>query len=171
MTGDDALLVLRTGWTQLQDALAAAGQAGVLRHGDGDAWSPVDLAGHLEAWERLAIELVEDRRAGAGTLRLDAVLTGPGAVDAYNASVILSNRARPVGDVLARAERTRDELAATIAGLSDEEWAAPVPSAFRRTVTLGEALGELLGAPRHPFGHARAHRRDLERMKRMGPRR
>ena len=169
MTNDDALRILRTGWTELREALAAATAAGVeLRHGDGKAWSPVDLVGHLEAWERLAVELVEDRRAGARELRLDAVLTGPGAVDAHNARVIEVNRARPVADVLERAERTRDELAAAIAGLTADWWSAPVPSRFRDAVPLGEALGLVLGAPRQPFAHASAHRRDLARMKRMG---
>jgi hypothetical protein len=169
VTAEDALRILRTGWAELRDALAAAGAAGIrLRHGDGEAWSPVDLVGHLEAWERLAVELVEDRRAGAPALRVDAVLTGPGAVDAYNARVLEATRARPVADVLARADRTRDQLAATIGGLSGEEWTRPVPSAVRDAVPLGEALGLLLGAPGQPFGHAGAHRRDLAHMKRMG---
>ncbi|MGH2722558.1 MAG: DinB family protein [Actinomycetota bacterium] len=169
MTPGDALRILGAGWAELRDALAAAEAAGIrLRHGEGEAWSPVDLAGHLEAWERLAVELVEDRRTGASPLRFDAVLTGPGAVDAHNARVIEANRSREVADVLARAERTRDELAAAIGGLSAEEWAAPVPSAVRKAVPLGEALGLLLGAPRRPFGHAGAHRSDLAHMKHVG---
>jgi hypothetical protein len=169
VTNEDALRILRAGWTELREALAAASTAGVeLRHGDGRAWSPVDLVGHLEAWERLAVELIEDRRAGAREVRLDAVLTGAGAVDTHNARVIALNRARPVADVLERAERTREALAAAITGLTADEWSALVPSRFRDAVPLGEALGLVLGAPRQPFAHHSAHRRDLARMKRMG---
>jgi DinB family protein len=167
VTQDDALRVLAVGWRELREALEAVQRAGIrLTHSNRRAWSLLDLAGHLEGWERLAIELIEDRRSGAAPLRLDAVLNGqPGAVDAYNARVIEANRATPAAELLERAEDTCDELAAAIGGLSDAEWSALVPNEIREPVSLGVALGLVLGAPGRPFGHASAHRGDFEGMK------
>ena len=65
-------------------------------------------------------------------------------------------------DVIARARAAHAAVTAAIESMSDDEWNAKVPYEADRLDRTSRLLGGILGAHKHPFGHAFAHIPDLE---------
>ena len=125
--------------------------------GGGD-WSPADLLGHLESWERHALDALEawarDRPAPIDQAFRTASL------HEINAREVERKAGRSFRAVASGAERTHAELLRAIDGMADERWHRPATSRGRKP--LGHRLGQILvGAG--PFGHDAAHLPSLER--------
>jgi hypothetical protein len=126
----------------------------------GGEWSAKDLVGHIAAWERLALEVVQDWRGDRG-LTAEELAPDLQAVDRLNAREVERRRAWSLERVLSEAGSVHAGLVDAIRSVGDEEWAASVDGRTQRA--LGDVLGRLLGAPRQPFAHVAAHLPDLER--------
>ena len=125
--------------------------------GDGE-WSPKDLLGHLESWERYALDAVHawDRgeRAPIGEA-LEELGT-----DEVNRREV--DRMAAIGAELIRASaaKTHADLLATIEAMDDEAWVG-TPLAGEEH-SRGDRIGGILGGPLGPFRHDTAHWDDLE---------
>ena len=65
--------------------------------------------------------------------------------------------------VRGESEATHRQLVAAIEGMTDQEWTSRRPfEGDDAHEDLGTELGDVLGAPDRPFGHAFAHLPDLE---------
>jgi hypothetical protein len=123
--------------------------------GGGD-WSPKDLLGHLESWERHALDALE-AWARDEPAPVDVALRRDG-LTAVNAREVQRRARRPYGRVASEAAATHAALLEAIRSMPRARWVAPATS--RGRAALGVRLGRLLvGAG--PFGHDRAHLRDL----------
>ena len=122
----------------------------------GGTWSPKDLLGHLESWERYALDALDawSRNEPAPIDR--AFRTA--SLHEINAREVERKAARSFRSVASSAERTHGELLEAIAGLTDARWERPATS--RGRAPLGRRLGQILVGS-GPFGHDAAHRRSL----------
>ena len=128
--------------------------------GGGD-WSAKDVLGHIAIWEEAAIDALADVRREE-VPKIEASFREEGGVDRYNAETMPGIQALSAEETRARAAAAHETLVSQIRGLTDEEWAAPVPYKTERRRTLGSLLGSITGAPQRPFGHAFAHLQDVE---------
>jgi len=129
--------------------------------GGGD-WSAKDLIGHLATWEEAAVDAIAEIRRGEPP-RIEAYFReGEEGVHRYNAETVPSKRAQSLDEVRRDAGRAHETLLAQIGGMTEEEWAAPVPYETDRRKTLAELLASITGAPKRGFAHAFAHIPDLE---------
>jgi DinB superfamily len=125
------------------------------KHGiGGGTWSPKDLLGHLESWERHALDAWS--------------LDEPAPIDRafrtmslheINAREVARKASRSFDRVAAGADRTHHELLDAIGALTDMRWERPATS--RGRAPLGRRLGQILVGS-GPFGHDAAHRPSLE---------
>jgi hypothetical protein len=129
--------------------------------GGGD-WSAKDLLGHLAFWEELALEALEDLRAGRTPRVEDAFVRGAEGVDELNARNQEITAGQSLNEVRARIAAAHTGIIEAIRTMNDEEWNAKVPYKAERRETVGQMLASILGAPKRPFGHAFAHLPDLE---------
>ena len=123
----------------------------------GGTWSPKDLLGHLESWERHALDALDawSRNEPAPIDRAFRTTS----LHEINAREVERKATRSFRAVAAGAERTHRELLEAIAGLTDARWERPATS--RGRAPLGRRLGQILVGS-GPFGHDAAHRRSLE---------
>ena len=157
VTRGDAIATLRRGDRSLTRLLDRIPSSGLIRRGIGGGdWSPVDLVGHLESWERHALGALEAwaRRERAP---IDIAL-GTRGLDAVNAEELAAVVGRPPSAVLRRARRTHAELVDAIRATPDDAWRRPP---LTRGRSLGQRLGGILGGPSGPFRHVDAHLPDL----------
>jgi len=153
----DAIAALQRGDRALTRLLAPLPTRALTRPGIGGGdWSPVDLVGHLESWERHALGALAAwaRRERAP---IDVALRSRG-LDAVNAEELGANAGRPPSVVLRRARRTHAELVAAIRDIPDGAWQRP-PLTSGRPLAL--RVGGILGGPGGPFRHADAHLPEL----------
>jgi len=138
-----------------EDAGLARGTIG------GGAWSAKDLAGHIETWDRVALETIEDVLAGR-TPRIRQFVWDEASVDLFNAREVERKAGAGWQDTLSSFRRTNALLVETLRGLSAEEWATRPPGdGEAETRSLGEHVGSNTGMPGKPFRHAWAHLNDL----------
>lgn len=129
--------------------------------GGGD-WSAKDLLGHLAFWEELALEALNELRAGKKPAVEDAFARGAEGVDELNAGNQDRTAPQSPDEVRARIAAAHAGIVEAIRTMRDEEWNSKVPYAAERRETVGQLLASILGAPKRPFGHAFAHLPDLE---------
>jgi hypothetical protein len=125
---------------------------------DGGEWSPKDLLGHLESWERHALDALAAwaRDEPAPIDRAFRTMS----LHEINRREVERKARRSLRSVVDGAATTHDELLDAIAAIDDARWAAPPTSRGRKP--LGHRLGQILvGAG--PFGHDAAHRPSVER--------
>jgi DinB family protein len=153
----DAIARLQRGDRALTRLLGRILASALTRRGIGGGdWSPVDLVGHLESWERHALGALEawSRRERAP---IDVALEARG-LDAVNAEELAAVAGRSPSAVLRRARDTHAELVDAIRSISDDAWRRPPLTSGR---WLGQRLGGILGGPAGPFLHVDAHLPDL----------
>jgi hypothetical protein len=162
---DEAVRTLEEGHARVGELLSGLSEAELTKPatiGGGD-WSAKDLIGHLAFWEELALEAIEQWRAGR-TLRVETGIFAQGSegIDRANAEAVARKAEWSLEEVRSRAEDTHRTLLAEIESMNDEEWTANAFYPTERREHLADLLGSVLGAPKGPFGHASAHTPDLE---------
>jgi hypothetical protein len=163
-TAEQAASILEEGAAALDALLgrldeAAGGARGTI---GGGAWSARDLVGHIETWEQVALDTVEDVLAGRPP-RIRQVVTDMASLDRFNAAEVERKAARGWAEALASFHKTHDRLLRTIRGLGPDEWGRRPAGREEGEAarTLGEEVGSSLGAPGKPFRHVWAHLDDL----------
>jgi len=126
----------------------------------GGTWSAKDLAGHVETWEQVALDTIEDLRAGRRP-RLRETVTDEASLDRFNAEQIQAKASQSWEEALAALRATTVSLVTTVRAIPLHEWeSTPLGQGDDRN-TMGQHVGSATGMPRHPFRHAWAHLPDL----------
>ena len=129
----------------------------------GGTWSPKDLVGHLETWERFAIDALEAIERGQpapiSQERLDT--------DALNRREVEGKAGRGETETRASASATYERLLGAIDALPDARWGGPEGPGTDRTV--GDRLGSILGGSLGLFRHDADHWQDLEAFAEVPP--
>jgi len=129
--------------------------------GGGD-WSARDLMAHIEVWEALALQTLQEWR-NATTPSIEEVFAkGADGIDELNADRIQAKRGLSLDEVRIQAADTHRELVEEISHMGDEEWSAKAFYDTDQRDRLGNLLGSVTGASKRPFGHAFAHLPDLD---------
>lgn len=153
----DAVATLQRGDRSLTRLLERLPSGALTRRGIGGGdWSPLDLVGHVESWERHALDAL-DAWAHRRRAPIDVALQTRG-LDAVNAEELTTAAGRPPTTVLRRASETHAALIAAIRAVSEDAWGRPP---LTRGRSLGQRLGGILGGPAGPFRHVDAHLPDL----------
>jgi hypothetical protein len=152
--GNQAVTELSSGLTDEQ-----LGQPATI--GDGD-WSARDLLAHLEVWEALALQSLQEWRNATRPFIEDVFAKGADGIDELNSERVQAKRGLSLDEVRIQCADTHRELIEELSHMGDEEWSAKAFYDTERRTTLGNLLGSVTGAPKRPFGHAFAHLPDLE---------
>jgi len=163
-TRDQAIATLDDGQAAIEALSAKLSDQEMTRPATigGGQWSAKDLLGHLAFWEELARETLADWRARRPPAVEQVVGGGREGVDAANARDQARSAGQPLEETRSRAASAQAAVVQAMRAISAEEWSAKAPSSSRNKSCLAELLGGVLGAPRHPFGHAFAHLPDLK---------
>jgi DinB superfamily len=155
----EAAAILEEGQTAVDRLAARVPEDEAVRRNaiGGGEWSLKDLLGHLAHWEELALETIARTRADGAITRVAL-----DNVDEENAKDIARKLDWPLDRVRSEARSTHEQLLAEIRSTPEEGWNRPLPIAGGGERALGGMLGSVLGAPDRPFGHVRAHLRELE---------
>jgi len=124
--------------------------------GGGD-WSPKDLVGHLERWERFALESAAAWERGEASPVDRAIWSTSTA--RINADGVAAAADLSWGDARRRARRTHEELVALIDGMTDARWRSPATRRARKP--LGARIGGYLAGSKGLFTHDLDHVEDL----------
>jgi hypothetical protein len=157
LTREQALAVLEAGQAELDtlfDQLSETELDEPATIGGGD-WAAKDLMGHIAFWEELALQTVDAFRGGL-TPRV-----ARSGTDELNAQNQAEQAAHSATELRARAASAHAAVLATLRGISEADWHAPLPWPDARADSLGDMLGGVLGAADRPFGHAYAHLDEL----------
>jgi hypothetical protein len=157
-TRRQALRLLAEQRVEIEELLARLSPRDRTRPGlGGGEWSPKDLVGHLELWERFALDSVSAWERGEGSpvdrliwSRSNSAINAEGVAKVANLSWARARR---------RAERTHAELVALIETMSDARWTSPATPRARKP--LGARIGGYLVGSDGPFTHDGEHLRDL----------
>ena len=127
--------------------------------GDG-TWSIKDLLGHLTAWEKRALDVVE------------ATDTPPDAqfasTEEFNAHQLEVTRAKTLEDVQRAYDEVRSRLVASIEAMSDERWNEKILLSSGRRSSRALVVAKVLSGGKHGYlAHDFDHRRDLEKAIRL----
>lgn len=160
---DEAIRTLEEGRATLDDLFGRlsddlAGRPATI--GDGE-WSAKDLVGHIETWEAIALQTIQEWRDGVVPSIEETFAKGTDGVDALNEARYEAKRSLTSSEIRAQAAQTHRELLEEIRHMDDAEWTAKAFYETERRRRLGELLAGVLGAPKRPFGHAFAHIPDL----------
>jgi hypothetical protein len=117
---------------------------------------------HLEVWEALALQSLQEWRNATKPAIEDVFAKGSDGIDALNAERVQAKRGLSLDEVRIQAADTHRELIDELSHMDDEEWEAKAFYETERRSTLGNLLGSITGASKQPFGHAFAHLPDLE---------
>jgi len=162
-TRDRAVDVLEEGRAAvggLYDSLTDDQAARPATIGGGD-WSAKDLVAHLETWEAIALQTIEEWRDGVVPSIEEAFAKGPEGIDALNAEWHEAKLALTPSEVRTQASQTHRQLLEEIRHMDDAEWTTKAFYETAQRQRLGQVLAAVLGAPKRPFGHAFAHLPDL----------
>jgi hypothetical protein len=129
--------------------------------GDGD-WSARDLMAHIEVWEALALQTLQEWRNATTPSIEDVFSKGADGVDSLNAERVQAKRGLSLDEVRIQCADTHRELIEELSHIGEEEWSAKAFYDTERRARLGNLLGSVTGAAKQPFGHAFAHLPDLE---------
>jgi hypothetical protein len=145
----------RTDTLHLLEALAP--RARTVRGLGGGAWSPKDLLGHLESWERHALDAIAAWDEGAPA-PIDVAFRTL-SLAAINEREVARKATWSFRRIASSASSTHQELIDAIRAMTDERWGRPATP--RARVPLGDRLGQILTG-KGPFGHDGAHHPSLE---------
>jgi hypothetical protein len=162
-TRDEAIAVLEEGRTAVDHFFGRLTDEQASRPatiGGGD-WSAKDLVAHLETWEAIALQSIEEWRDGVVPSIEEAFAKGSEGVDALNLERYEAKLALTASEVATQAAQTHRELLEEIRHMDDAEWTAKAFYETERRQRLGQLLAGVLGASKRPFGHAFAHLPDL----------
>lgn len=163
-TRDEAIRTLdegRTSVDELFERLTDDQAAGPATIGGGD-WSAKDLVAHLETWEAIALQTLEEWRDGVVPSIEETFAKGSDGVDALNAERYEAKLSLTASEVRAQAAQTHRQLVEEIEHMDDAEWTSKAFYETEQRRRLGQLLAAVLGAPKRPFGHAFAHLPDLQ---------
>lgn len=132
----------------------------------GGAWSAKDLVGHVETWEQVALQTIEDVKGGRRPGIHESVVD-ESALDEFNASEINRKASRSWMAALSAYRDTHERLIRVIDTLSDSDWDAKISG--DETRSLGQEIGGNTGAPTGPFEHIYAHLDHLRALVEPGP--
>jgi hypothetical protein len=147
MNVEDFRAVLEASWHQFDEAIAGLDEVAMAERGVVEDWSAKDLLGHVTAWERRAVGILE--RFGAGEQVGDGT---PGGADVFNAAESARRSGRPLAEIEQEFAGTRAQLRTLLAAISEEQWRTPVGGD-----ELGAWVGGTLGGPLGPGTHAAEH--------------
>jgi len=116
------------------------------------AWSPLDLVGHLESWERHALEALDAWGRGERA-PLDRALELRG-LNGLNADNVAAAAELKPAALLRRSKETHAVLVAAVRAIPADAWVRP-PLTRGRPLAL--RVGSILGGPKGPYRHADAH--------------
>lgn len=163
-TPDEAVQTLEEGNSavaKLLDGLSDDQLSRPATIGGGD-WSARDLMAHLEVWEALALQALQEWRNATRPTIEEVFAKGADGVDALNAERVQAKRGLSLDEIRIQAADTHRELIEELSHMGDDEWTAKAFYETERRTTLGNLLGSITGASKRPFGHAFAHLPDLE---------
>jgi len=156
---DEAIRILRSDRLKTRELLDRMKDPQLTTPGLGDGdWSPKDLIGHLESWERHALDAMNAWSHGR-VAPSDRALRTIG-LDPFNLAEVRRKEAWSLARTTDSAAATHRRLLAALGSISAEAWSAPPTKGSRRA--LGTQLGGILGGPSGPFRHDLAHHPDLE---------
>ena len=158
---EEALATLADGQAELAQLLARLTDEQMTQPatiGGGD-WSAKDLIGHTAFVEEIALATLEAWLRGERPPIAETFT--PGNTDQQNAWNQERKRAWPVERIRSDSEATHRRLISEIERMTDRDWTLHRPFEGDELEDLGTELGEVLGAPGKPFGHAFAHLPDL----------
>ena len=161
---EEAIRTLDDGRRQVLELVARLSDEQVERTatiGGGD-WSAKDLVAHLEVWEAIALQALQEWRTGTIPAIEEVFAKNAEGVDALNAERVQAKRALTISEVSTQATDTHRELIEELSHIGPEEWEGQAFYETKRRTRLGTLLGAITGAPKRPFGHAFAHLPDLE---------
>src|SRR5437870_3789711 len=123
-TRAEALATLEEAWTTVAGLLSLLSEEQACEPSTigGGEWSAKDLLGHLAFWEELAVEALNERRAGGRPRIEDVFAAGAAGVDAENAANSARTAAQSLNEVLARAGASKEAIVAAIWSMTDQEW-------------------------------------------------
>lgn len=159
---DEAADVLAKGAVALEDLFArlrpdiAEARATI----GGGTWSAKDLAGHIQTWEQVALDAIQDLRAGRRP-RLREVVTDEASLDRFNAAQVQAKASQSWEEALAALKATTASLVTTVRAIPPQEWGATPLGQGDDRRTMGQHVGSATGMPKYPFRHAWAHLPDL----------
>lgn len=164
LTPDEAVRTLEEGNQALADLFGRLTddqleQPGTIGGGD---WSARDVMAHIEVWEALALQTLQEWRNATTPSIEDVFAKGAEGVDELNAERVQAKRGLSLDEVRIQAADTHRELIEEISHMGDEEWSAKAFYDADQRARLGNLLGSVIGAPKRPFGHAFAHLPDLD---------
>jgi hypothetical protein len=122
----------------------------------GGAWSPVDLIGHLAAWEGFALDALHAWERGERA-PIDIALDDRG-LNGVNADALAEASSLRPSALIERSLETHAALVAAVRAVPADRWVTPP---ITRGRPLGLRVGSILGGPGGPFRHADAHLPDL----------
>jgi len=156
---EEAIRLVRMDRIRTRELLARIPERALTTPGlGGGDWSPKDLIGHLESWERHALDALEAWSRG-GVAPSDHALRMVG-LDAFNLAEVTRKAGWSVARSVDSADATHRRLLASLASIPEDRWLAPPTEREREGV--GSHLGGILGGPAGPFRHDAAHHPDLE---------
>jgi hypothetical protein len=159
---EEALATLAEGQSAIEALIAGLTEAEMCRPGTiGGGWSAKDLLGHLAFWEELASQALAEWSERRRPSVIAIFERGGDGVDEANARNQEQTAAQTLDQVRARAAAAHAAIVA-IRAMPDARWQEAPFYPDRHHPTLADLLGGILGAPGRPFGHAFAHRPDLE---------
>lgn len=123
----------------------------------GGEWSPKDLVGHLETWDRHALDAIAAWSRGERPPIGDAL--GTLGTDEVNRRAVEAKAAVPFEELRASAADTHRALLEAFEAATDDWWDAPAGDDVERT--RGQRLGGILGGERGLFRHDPDHWEDL----------
>lgn len=155
MTRDELTAIIEDSWQRLDAAVDGLDDAALVEPDVVGPWSVKDLLGHVTAWDRLPVQYLEHWRRGEPQPERDWTST-----DEYNAREAARRQSWAPEQVREEAADTRQRLRGLLAGISAEEWAAPVTLNVRER-PLGEWVGGALSGPAGPGTHAAEHAAEI----------
>jgi hypothetical protein len=124
----------------------------------GGEWSPKDLVGHLESWERHALDALDAWDRGDAAPIGDLLQTV--GTDEVNRREFQRKASMTAEDVRSSAAATHGRMLERFEGLTDDRWGSPPSPGDEHTV--GGRLGSILGGKLGGFRHDPDHWADLE---------
>jgi len=159
----EALAILHEGQEALDSLVEQLSPTDLARPatiGGGD-WPAKDLIGHMAFCEEIALVTIEAWLRGERP-PIEETFTA-GETDEQNAWNQERKQSWSLDRVRGESAATHRQLVAAIEGMTDQEWTSRRPfEGDDAHEDLGTELGDVLGAPDRPFGHAFAHLPDLE---------
>ncbi len=134
MTRDEVLQALDRDRAQLQAALEGLDDHVMTTVPVVGEWTIKDLLGHMAMWHQVALQFIADYKQSG--LPKNLGMNDDAAIGAHNRREAERRRAWSVAQVGAELDKSYRELAAAVAGLTDEQLKTPLPAPWQNATTL-----------------------------------